>query len=236
VWLTYDVSQKSMKHLVVVFALALGLSVSVASETKTIDPKTLSFSLATINDTLPTIEPEAASGARDHVIQEDDWRQFEAISRAFDDEMQEELSDVRRIFEEKSKTSGGHRVFSEIHIRKRIARPLSTPLIWSELLAAIGTQPSSVVGVRLQRQGMVKDGFSVRVGQFTLFGIRHDDSVDVLCFDFTRTPGLSEAEAESLASFFEKSQLIVVHWPSAAVLKDKRALFNYLRQTREKKG
>jgi hypothetical protein len=149
--------------------------------------------------------------------------------------MQAELSDIRRIFQEKSRTSGGHRTFSEIHLRKRIGRPLGAPLLWSELLVAAGVQPSSVTGIGIQGQGAVKDGFSFRVGEFTVYGIRHDESVDVLCFGFTRTPGLGEEEAPRFAAFLEKSDLVVVHWPSASVLKDTRALTNYLRQSPDKK-
>ena len=116
-----------------------------------------------------------------------------------------------------------------------MGRPLSTPLIWSELLEAAGTQPSLVAGLRLQSGGAVKDGFSFRVGQFTLYGLRHGDRVDVLCFGFTRTPGLTEEEAPRFAAFLEKSELVVVHWPSASVLKDTRALTNYLKQSTDKK-
>ena len=221
-----------MKPLFVI--LAMSVSAMSASEPKTIDPKTLSFSVATLNDALPTLDPGAEVGSRDLVIHEDDWRQFEAVSRAFDAAIQEELSDVRRVFQEKSKIVGGRRIFSEIHIRKRVARPFSALLAWSELLAATGAETSSVAGLALAGQGVVKDGFSFRVGQFTLFGIRHGERVDVLCFEFTRTPGLSEAEARRFAAFAEKSEIVVVHWPSASVLKDSRALTNYLMQRREK--
>lgn len=224
-----------MKRLCLALASLAWFSASAASDPTPIDPKTLSFSLATINDALPPIDSAASPGATDLVLHKDEWRQFEAISRACDAEMQEELSDVRRIFQEQSRISGGVRVFTGMHLRKRMTRPLPTPLPWPELLAATGTLPAAVVGVAVQGQGMVKDGFSFRVGQFVLYGIRHGESVEVLCFGFTRAPGLSDTEAETFAAFAEKGQWVVVHWPSASVLKDKRALKNYLMQGREKK-
>jgi len=225
-----------MKRFFTAIASALGLSAAAAPQTKMVDPKTLYYSLATINDALPAVDPSAKPSATDLMIHEDDWRQFEAVSRAFEAEMKEELSGVQRIFKEKSKPSGEYRIFSEIHIRKRIVQPISAPLAWAELLAAAGVQPASVSGVGLRGQGLIKDGFSFRVGRLTLFGIRHGAIVDVLCFDLTRTPGLSEAEAERLASFLEKRSVVVVHWPSATVLTDKQALRSFLVKKEEKKG
>jgi hypothetical protein len=235
-WLIYDVSQKIMKRLLTAIASALGLSATAVPQTKMVDPKTLYFSLATINDALPAIDPAAKPSATDLTIHEDDWRQFEAISRTFDAEVKDELSGVQRIFKEKSKPSGEYRIFSEIHIRKRIPRPLSAPLAWAELLAAAGVQPASVSGVGLRGQGLIKDGFSFRIGRLTIFGVRHGASVDVLCLDLARTPGLSEAEAQRLASFLERAKVVVVHWPSATVLAEKQALMSFLVQKDEKKG
>jgi hypothetical protein len=225
-----------MKRFFTAFASALGLTAVAAPETKLVDPKTIYFSLATINDALPTSDATAKPHDTDLVLHEDDWRQFEAVSHAFDAEIKEEISGVQRIFKEKSKPSGEYRIFSEIHIRKLITRPLSPPINWNELLVACGVQPTKVSGVGLRSEGLIKDGFSFRVGRLKLFGIRHGSSVDVLCFDLTRTPSLSESEAERLASFFEKSRVVVVHWPSATVLADKQALISYLMQVDAKKG
>ncbi|MBK1884031.1 hypothetical protein JIN85_16550 [Luteolibacter pohnpeiensis] len=220
-----------MKRFLTAIASALGLTAVAAPEIKMIDPKTIYFSLATINDTLPELDQVAERRETDFVLHEDDWRQFEAVSHAFDAEIKEEISGVQRIFSERSKPSGEYRIFSEIHIRKQITQPLPSPLEWSELLAACRVPPASVARVGLQGQGLIKDGFSFRVGSLTLFGIRHDSKVEILCFDLTSTPSLSDAEAQRLASFFDKSHLVAVHWPSATVLAEKQALVSFLMQT-----
>ena len=226
-----------MKRFISAITSALGLSATAAPEIKMVDPKTIFFSLATINDALPATDVAAKPREKDLVIHEDDWRQFEAISLACDPEMKEEIAGVQRIFKEKSKPSGEYRIFSEIHIRKRIARPLPTPLAWTELLSAAGIQASAVSGVGLRDgQGMVRDGFSFHVGQLTVFGVRHGESVEILCFGLTRTPSLSEEEAQRLAAFFDKSSVIFVHWPSTTVFSEKQAMVAFLKQKNEKKG
>src|SRR5438309_8724733 len=97
------VSQEIMKRFFTAIASALGLSVAAGAETKTVDPKTVYFSLATINDALPPIDTTAKPSKKDFVIHEDDWRQFEAVARSFDAEIKAEIAGVQRIFKEKSK-------------------------------------------------------------------------------------------------------------------------------------
>jgi hypothetical protein len=225
-----------MKRFLTAIASALGLTAAAAPATKMVDPKTIYFSLPTINDALPAVDPAAKPKPTDFLIHEDDWRQFEAVSRGFDAELKEELAGVQRIFREKSKPSGEYRIFSEIHVRKRIPRPLSAPLAWVELLTSAGVQPASVSGVGLRGQGLIRGGFSFRVGQLTVFGLRQGDKIDVLCFDLTRTPSLGEDHAQRLASFFERCAVVVVHWPSGTMLADKDALMSFLLQREAKKG
>lgn len=217
-----------MKRFLTAIASVLGLTATAAPENKMVDSKTIYFTLATINDALPAIDPAAKPAPTDFIIHEDDWRQFEVISRSLDGDIKEEISGVRRIFKEKSKPAGEYRVFSEIHIRKRIGRPLPTPLAWAELLAAVGAQPASVSRVGLSGQGLVNNGFSVQIGRLTVFGVKHGGNVDVLCLDLAQTPILSEGEVKRLISFLEKNDLVIVHWPSATVFADKTALMDLL--------
>lgn len=223
-----------MRRFIAIVASALGLSAATAVEVKQIDPKSLFYTLATINDALPAVDAGTPSD-RDLVLHEDDWRQFEAVSTACDTAMKEELESIRRIFKEKSKKSGEFRLFSEIHVRKRISRPLPTPIVWSELLSASGVELSSVARVGLRDgQGVVRGGFSFQVGRLKVFGIKQVNEVQILCFDFTQTPSLSPEQAERLASFLTKQRVVFVHWPSATVLGDKKSLLTFLEQNREK--
>lgn len=225
-----------MKRFFTAVASALGLSVATGAETKTVDPRTIYFSVATINDALPAVDTAAKPVKTDLVIHEDDWRQFEAVARSLDAEIKEERAGVERIIKEKSKTSGEYRIFSEIHVRKRIVHPLPTPILWGELLTAAGVQASSVSGVGLRGLGMIRGGFSFHIAQLAVFGLRNESGVEVLCFELTRTPGLGEDQAQRLAAFLERSGVVLVHWPSASVLADKATMMKFFVQRNEKKG
>jgi hypothetical protein len=66
------------------------------------DPKPILFSLPTINDFLPAVRDSISRRDQDLTIHEDDWRQFEALSQEFDEAINAELADIRRIYDEKS--------------------------------------------------------------------------------------------------------------------------------------
>ncbi len=220
-----------MKRLLAVITSALGLGASSAAETQMVDPNTIYFSIATLNDALPSVDPSNKPTEKDLVLHEDDWRQFEAVSRTFDEQIGAEIADVQRIFNEHSKVSGEYRIFSKIHIRKRIARPLSTPIVWNDLLVASGIKEASVSGVGFRDgQGMVRGGFSFQIGQITVFGIRDQDTVAMLCFQSDSAPGMTDDEAQKFADFIEKCRVSIVHWPSTTVIKDKQAFVTFLKQ------
>lgn len=223
-----------MKRFIAAITSALGLSASAAPETKTVDPNTIYFSLATLNDALPAVDSATKPSGKDLVIHEDDWRQFEAVSRTFDEQIGAEIADVKSIFGEHSKISGEYRIFSKLHVRKRIVHPLSTPIGWTDLLTASGVKDSAVSRVGLRDgQGLVRGGFSFQIGQLTVFGIRDQEKVETLCFQSGDTPSLTDDEAQRFADFLEKSRVVIVHWPSATVLNDKQALVTFLKK---KKG
>lgn len=205
-----------------------------APETKSVGLNTIYFSLATLNDALPAVDPRIKPSGKDLVLHEDDWRQFETVSRTFDEQIGAEIADVKSIFKEHSKISGEYRIFHKLHVRKRITHPLSTPIGWTDLLAASGIKEASIsrVGFR-DAQGMVRGGFSFHVGQLTVFSIRDQGKVDTLCFQSGDTPSLTDNEAQRLADFLEKCRVVIVHWPSATVLNNKQALATFLKKKKE---
>ena len=90
----------------------------------------------------------------------------------------------------------------------------------------------SRVGFR-DGQGTVRGGFSFQIGQLTVFGIRDQEKVEILCFQSDKTPSLTDDDAQRFADFLEKCRVGIVHWPSATVLNDKPAILAFLKQ---KKG
>jgi hypothetical protein len=83
-----------MKKLLAALAALIGMSGASASEVKRVDPKTLLYSLATISDELPALDPQHKSQGGDLVLLEDDWRQFEVVSRAHMPRVNAEVADI----------------------------------------------------------------------------------------------------------------------------------------------
>lgn len=224
-----------MKKLFAALTALFGLSgVSASEEVKMVDPKTLLYSLATISDELPALDPKHKAKERDLVLLEDDWRQFEVVSRAHMPLVNAEIADIQRIFTEKSKPVGNFRAFTALHVRKRLPKPIHTPLRWSDFSKACAVTSVSTVSFR-GAPTVIANGFSVQLHGLSLYGLRDGETITTLGFVSTQTPALSIEAAERLAAFLEANNLILVHWPSATVFTDKPTLLNYLQQSPDKK-
>jgi hypothetical protein len=207
------------------------MSAAPAEKIQMVDPKTLLFSLATINDALPVVSQTLRPSRSDLKLHEDDWRQFEAVSKSNQAAVEQELADIQTIYREKSKPAGEFRVFTAIHVRKRITQPIPASVRWSELLTAFGIESGTVHGIVLEQNAVVRGGFSFHIAQLSVFGTRNGEAVESICFEMTRSPGLDVARAGKIAKFFEQNGLILVHWPSATPISEAEAILGYLRQT-----
>lgn len=92
----------------------------IVKKIELVDPKEILFSTLTINDELPNMEQREVS---ENVlpIHEDNWRQFEVISRKFKKEIESELRYIVRVEKEHKVKDAG---YNNIHIRKQITMPL----------------------------------------------------------------------------------------------------------------
>jgi hypothetical protein len=113
-----------MRKISAMFMAFFGLA-ATAEETQQIDPATILFSTPTLNDSLPSefLAESAVSGAciRTH---EDNWRQFEFVSKKFQLQIDEELAAIDSIWRDHSKPIGEFHGFSDTHIRSAIPSPL----------------------------------------------------------------------------------------------------------------
>ncbi len=190
-----------------------------------VDQKPILFSLPTINDSLPTVSNSILRRDEDLTMHEDDWRQFEAVSQEYDEAINSELADIRRIYEEKSKQVGEYRLFTDIHVRKRIPAPFPRPLNWAGFISACGVSDRGAANVSFSdSQGIIEGGFAIRVGEITFYGVRDSQGIRTLCLIPTHRPGLTQEQAQHISEYLSTHGLVLIEWPSARVFREKDIL------------
>lgn len=190
-----------------------------------IDTKPVLFTVSTINDSLPTVSNSILCRDQDLAINEDDWRQFEALSQNYDEAISAELTDIRRIYKEKSKPVREYHLFTEIHVRKRIPDPFPRPLSWTDFLSACEVSDMAAANVSFSgSQGVIDGGFAIRAGEITFYGIRDLQGIRNLCLVPTRRPNLSREQAQHISEYLSIQGLVLIHWPTASVLREKEVI------------
>ncbi|HEY5937112.1 MAG TPA: hypothetical protein VIU61_20820 [Kofleriaceae bacterium] len=166
---------------------------------ETVDPKTILFSLPTIENTMPALDPGAASCT----MHEDDWRQHELVSARFEPEIAAELADIRTVREDRSGPG-----FKTIHVRSRIPEPLGGRTITlADLAAALGDPARETVGLG---GSTVTGGFAFAIGGGHIYG-REDGGL-------VREVGVTRGtDASGLVAFARTNQLVLVDWCAASV-------------------
>jgi hypothetical protein len=162
-----------------------------------INPADIQFSLPSICDRLPAVRPDPADDAC--VLAEDDWRQFELVSRAFSAESDAEFASIRAIHEHERASVG----WKKIHVRKRPDPPIASTLTLKDIDRVFG-------GVTFQSVSFnrypVISGFSFRKG-LQCYGTEEDGKVTVLGI-VTERPEPSEALIQLAREF----DLDLIHW------------------------
>jgi hypothetical protein len=167
-----------------------------------VNPADLLFSLPSICDRIPGLGDTPLAGD-ELALAEDDWRQFEFVSRAFAAEADSEIASIRAIHEQDRTGSGWRR----IHVRKRPDPPIASDLTLADIDRAFGGV--TFRGVAYHGAGTrIASGFSFDAGGFRCYGIEEGGKVTVL--------GIAEvaggASAEGLARLAREVDLDLVHW------------------------
>ena len=164
-----------------------------------VDPKTILFSLPTIENTMPPLEPGDAAC----MMHEDDWRQHELVSSRFEPEIAAELADIRKVHEDREGMG-----FKTIHVRSRIPEPLGGRTITlADLTAALGDPTRE--GVSLGGSA-VTGGFAFAIGDGHVYGREDGGLVREIGVDHGTDPS-------GLAAFARANQLVLVDWCAASV-------------------
>ena len=144
----------------------------VLRKVERVDPKSVLFSLPTLEDALPKVV--AGDGASIRVA-EDDWRQVEFVHASHRAEVEAELADIARI---KTEHRQGHG-FDATHVRKRVPAPLAGATVrLAEVEAALGNR-ARPWGFR--SGGVVEDGHAVPDADAVALAVSHGGALTALC-------------------------------------------------------
>jgi hypothetical protein len=182
-----------------------------------VDLSDLLYSLPSICDRLPAVA-DTPPGTDDLILAEDDWRQFELVSRAFAGDADAEIAAIRAIRENESAGVG----WKKIHVRKRPDPPIASTLSRADINRAFGCV--TFRGVCLAGSPVVS-GFSFRAGDLQCFGIEENGAMRVLGIDRVAA---GEEAVGALARIAHEFDLELVHWCRCARVEWDDRLFRQL--------
>jgi hypothetical protein len=172
-----------------------------------VDLRDILFSLPSICDRLAELGGGALSGG-ECVLAEDDWRQFELVSRQFADECDAEITAIRRIHEQARAEVG----WREIHVRRRPDPPIAAALSLDGLSRAFG----GVVfrGVTYRGTGSpIASGYSFRGADgLECYGVTDAGRVTVLGVVQEAVVPAPVRSAGALIEIAREFDLDLVHW------------------------
>jgi hypothetical protein len=182
-----------------------------------VDPEEVLFSLPTISDGLPAIQPGSTKLGYDVLeLGEDDWRQREFVSAGLYGVAESELAAIREIYERHRVGSG----FDQLHPRTALAAPLDgADLTLASLRQAVGPRATWLAGIAFHGvAGLVADGFAVRLpSSLEFYGLRVDSRITALAVAGRCGNNVAAADLDALAAFAASHNLYLVDWCRATL-------------------
>lgn len=179
-------------------------------EVMSIDPKELLYSLPTIYNDLPGVEP-ADSLENVIVIREDDWRQFEFIDVDHESTINEELNDVLAIYQNHKQGMG----FTSLHLRQKISNPLGSKKLTIEILRNHFSFIKVYDGVAFDTAAVIIiNSFAAQTDTGWILWGQTDlnENITVLNISASENANIRDF-AETLDKFLEDFSLYLVDWP-----------------------
>ena len=189
----------------------------------------LLYSLPTICDAIPGIAPGTTKlHKRTLELHEDDWRQIELISWTRRDEIDVDLDEIYRIYQEERTPEG---FFKKIHVRKAVANPLDECTL--SLLEVRRQLPSlsQLDGVAYRDvAGLVEGGFAFRTESgLRIYGLERNNAIAVLGLDTEGNSACPDNEVSGLAALMQAHNLCLVDWCRVAQVQgSQKELAEYL--------
>jgi len=170
-----------------------------------VDPKTILYSLPTLESALPALVPGDADAL---VIHEDDWRQIELVSVTHAAALDAELAAIREVISERGDLPG----YRRLHVRERIPQPLAPARVpLDDVAIALGSPPRRDVAVA-DRGSVVAGGFAFAAGDGAIYGRAEHEHVVALCV-------FRDASLAALVELARTHDLVLVDWCATQVLR-----------------
>ena len=170
-----------------------------------VDPSTILFSLPSICDAIPGVNDHPNSGD-EFVLAEDDWRQFELVSKDLSRDVDDEIEQIRRIHENAAAEVG----WREIHVRSKIEFPIACALGLADLVDALACAP---IGLTYRgAASQIVDGFAFRADGLTIYGVAPNGNVQTIAFDQYSDVSPTSQTIELTRSLAQNSGLDLVYW------------------------
>jgi hypothetical protein len=162
------------------------------------------FSLPSLSDALPALQPAPPLDGPVLVLHEDDWGQVELRRSAERVEIEREMAEIRRVLAEQRTASGG---FREVHLRK-----LRPPALDLPLDGLPDGRPYDRVEIDSLQGGQVRDGFARQSDSLLVYGLA-DVRVRALCLEVLDPLAASIVEqGVRLQTLARDHDLVLVDW------------------------
>ncbi|HTI70325.1 MAG TPA: hypothetical protein VMF06_10175 [Candidatus Limnocylindria bacterium] len=172
-----------MKKLIAFLLAFIGVTGSAqrAAKPQNIDPKALLFSVPTLSDDIPALEPmDRAPKGTDLAFHEDDWSQVEFLPKTLLPEIQKMMKEYKA-FEQTNRVQN---VWRNVYVRKIQRKPLvsgSAPVQQLEKILGVKAGRTLILYSSSTVGGSVKDGFTLPLGgNVTLYGYTTHEGIPVL--------------------------------------------------------
>ncbi|MBB6521910.1 hypothetical protein [Pseudoteredinibacter isoporae] len=180
------------------------------SEIIQMDPSELLYSLPTISNDLASVE-NSRSVESVVVLREDDWRQFEFLSKKFESTIEEELTAIENIYKNFRDGVG----FKDMHLRKGIDTPLEDKSLTVKSLESSFDITDVYGGIAFnEAEATIVGGFAIKTSSGWLLWGQADESGNIKVLNISPTQDSSVDDvATEIDDFTGKYGLYLVDWP-----------------------
>ena len=192
------------------------------------DPQDILFSTPTLNDALPSLGSSEVPRDRWCQMHEDDWRQFEFVTAAYQGEMASELQAIDKIWKEQSVQLGNEgTAFRNVHVRKLITKPIDIPMSVSEFESLFGgrTCPMTFIG----SDKALKDVYAVQLSNVIIYAVIEAERMTTLGIEPVDRFAITGDVADRLERLLIQHDLRLVHWRSRTLFETPQSAVEYLR-------